>query len=145
MSTLFFRSIICIRFVAPFCWKLFVLWRTYIVWDSLCLLCFLDLSFVYDLLRPYAGSCLCASAQLFFSVFYSFFCFDSYIWFRLHFIFSSLHFICLAVGFSLCAGAPPLFGYFFIYFFFISINVFKFVLPCSYFLVVHQRTTIYED
>ena len=37
-----------------------------------CLLCYLDLSFTYDLLRPSAGSCLCTGAQSFLSVFIHF-------------------------------------------------------------------------
>ena len=57
---LFFSSIIHIQFVASFCWKLFVRWRTNILQNSFRLFCSLDLSFAYDLTRPSAGSCLCA-------------------------------------------------------------------------------------
>ena len=114
--TLFFRSIICIRFAASFCWKLFVRWRTNIFQNYFRVLCSLDLSFAYGLLHFSAGGCLCVGTQTFFRNFFVF-CLSYYIQFRLHIIFSSLHFICLAVGLCLCIGAQPLFMFFFSFFY----------------------------
>ena len=48
-------------------------WRTNMLYDSSCLHCSLDLSFAYDLLRPSAGSFLCAGVQFFLSVLIHFF------------------------------------------------------------------------